>query len=464
MAWIYRQFIFTTSKLINHIFIITTGLLILYFNYGFDLYHVVLAIFVEYIFIHVLSGSVLTTVSFAFHLGYLLVGYYYTSSDTYDIKWTMPHCVLVLRLIGLSFDVADGQRPPEKLSNENKKTCLDKAPGLLEIYSFALFPASLLIGPQFPFRRYNSFMNKDFGRYTGNMRAGLIRGGIGLAYLIVHQVGAIFVSDDYLLSEEYANSAYVYKLVMLGLWGRMSLYKYISCWLLAEGVASCFGKYPSRPYVASFSLFCFCRFQEFNIFSFTLLGLTFVGVKDGKEDWSGCANINLYLFENCSRFQDYISSFNINTNHWVAEYVFKRLKFLNNRHISHGATLLFLAVWHGFHSGYYMCFLMEFIVMNCEKDIETIFKRNESFMKFCSTTPINWICFVLLKVYTIVGMGWSLTPFVLFDVEKWWHVFWTVRFFGFILFVPWPLYAIVLKNLLPPTKSSTVTSTKPKTS
>lgn len=239
----YRQFVFSTSKLINHLFIIATGLIILYFNYGFDLYHVLLAIFAEYILIHVLSGSVLTTVSFAFHLGYLLIGYYYTSSDTYDIKWTMPHCVLVLRLIGLSFDVADGQRPPDTLSKENKKTCLDKPPGLLDIYSFALFPASLLIGPQFPFRRYNSFINKEFGQYTGNMRAGLIRGGIGLAYLIVHQIGAMFVYDDYLLSDEFANSAYGYKLLMLGLWGRVSLYKYISCWLLAEGVASCFGEY-----------------------------------------------------------------------------------------------------------------------------------------------------------------------------------------------------------------------------
>lgn len=189
--------------------------------------------------------------------------------------------------------------------------------------------------------------------------------------------------------------------------------------------------------------------------SFCFTGLTFVSVKDGKEDWSGCANINLYLFENCSRFQDYISSFNINTNHWVAEYVFKRLKFLNNRHISHGATLLFLAVWHGFHSGYYMCFLMEFIVMNFEKEIETIFKRNESFMRFCSTAPISWIVFVLLKIYTIVGMGWSLVPFVLFDVEKWWYIFGTVRMFGFILFVPWPLYGMILRTLLPPTKPKT---------
>jgi len=423
LACVYRRFIFASSKLINHLFIITSGLLILYFNYGTDLYHVLLAIFASYILTHTLSGSILTSVSFTFHLGYLLIGYYYTSSDTYDIKWTMPHCVLVLRLIGLSFDVADGQRKPETLSKENKKTCLDNPPGLLEIYSFALFPASLLIGPQFPFRRYNSFINKDFARYTGNMRAGLIRGGIGVLYLIVHQVGAIFVYDDFLLSEEYANSSYLYKLVVLGIWGRIALYKYIACWLLAEGVASCFG-------------------------------LTFVAENDGKEDWSGCANINLALFENCSRFQDYISSFNINTNHWVAEYVFKRLKFMNSRHISQGATLLFLAVWHGFHSGYYMCFLMEFIIMNFEKEIETIFKRNEPFMQLCSTTPFKWIVFLLLKIYTIVGMGWALTPFIIFDVEKWWHIFSTVRMIGFIFFVPWPLYGMILRKLLPSTKTS----------
>lgn len=31
---------------------------------------------------------------------YLLAGYYYTATDEYDIKWTMPHCVLTLKLIG----------------------------------------------------------------------------------------------------------------------------------------------------------------------------------------------------------------------------------------------------------------------------------------------------------------------------------------------------------------------------
>lgn len=31
---------------------------------------------------------------------YLLAGYYYTATQEYDIKWTMPQCVLTLKLIG----------------------------------------------------------------------------------------------------------------------------------------------------------------------------------------------------------------------------------------------------------------------------------------------------------------------------------------------------------------------------
>lgn len=44
-------------------------------------------------------------------MGYLMTGYYLTSTENYDIKWTMPHCVLTLRLIGLAFDLSDGTQP-----------------------------------------------------------------------------------------------------------------------------------------------------------------------------------------------------------------------------------------------------------------------------------------------------------------------------------------------------------------
>jgi len=45
---------------------------------------------------------------------------------------------------------------------------------------------------------------------------------------------------------------------------------------------------------------------------------------------------------------------------------------MNNRNISQGATLLFLALWHGLHSGYYMSFFLEFIIMKMEKDVSAL--------------------------------------------------------------------------------------------
>lgn len=50
-------------------------------------------------------------------------------------------------------------------------------------------------------------------------------------------------------------------------------------------------------------------------------------------------------------------------------YVYKRLRFLNNKQISQGASLFFLAVWHGLELGYFMNFFLEFIIMNGENQV-----------------------------------------------------------------------------------------------
>lgn len=97
------------------------------------------------------------------------------------------------------------------------------------------------------------------------------------------------------------------------------------------------------------------------------------GEEQGVVKWNGVENIKLLIFENTTEFNHYIQSFNVNTNYWVSHYIYKRLKFLGNRHISQLATLLFLAVWHGLHSGYYVCFFMEYMVMYMERDVSMCF-------------------------------------------------------------------------------------------
>lgn len=349
LAFVYHSKISSQAKQTKHAFIALSGILLCVFNYGWLVYHTLLAVLVSYLLITLLNGTALIATSFVYQLGYLLLGYYYTSSENYDITWTMPHCVLTLRLIGLAFDISDGQRPENELSASNKKSCVRSKPSLLEIAAFTYFPASFLVGPQFSFRRYTSFIDGEFSKHSGYVSAGAKRAAVGVIYLAVNLVGSGYLPDKYIYSDEFwSDNNVLTRIFLLGIWARVTLYKYISIWLLTESVCICFG-------------------------------LTFNRVnEDGKADWTGCSNIKLLVFENTRRFQHYIDSFNIQTNHWIAEYVYKRLKFLNNRHYSQLGALVFLALWHGFHSGYYMCFLMEFTVIICERAVSV----SDSFANF----------------------------------------------------------------------------------
>ena len=173
-----------------------------------------------------------------FQMGYLVIGYYITATETYDIKWTMPHCVLTLRLTALAWDYYDGNRDKTKLSKDQEESCLQKCPSLLEIAAHTYFPASYLVGPQFSMRRYLDFV---YGRLfpeelPDTISEGLQRGALGLVFMTVYQVASGYLPDSYLVSEEFEALPLAYKAAYLALWGKVTLYKYNSCWLLTEGV------------------------------------------------------------------------------------------------------------------------------------------------------------------------------------------------------------------------------------
>lgn len=326
----------------------------------FSVYHTFASVLFTYIINNLLYKSkYLVPVSFIFHMSYLLIGnniknfisiitysffagYYTTSTENYDICWTMCHCVMVLRLMGLSFDVSDSIQKPEVLAISDSRPF--KIPSLREVFGFAYFPPTVIIGPQVSFKRYMEFVDKKYDVGQHYMKHGIKRFVVGAFYLAVYQMLSLFIVPEGLfLSEEFGTRNFPYKLFMISIWGRASLYKYISCWIMSEGATIC-------------------------------SGLSFVSrdEKTGKEDWSACSNIKLRVFENTYTFGDYVASFNVQTNMWVFNYVYKRLKFLNNKNISHISALLFLAVWHGFHDGYYMTFFFEFLLIHFEKEVSTL--------------------------------------------------------------------------------------------
>lgn len=53
--------------------------------------------------------------------------------------------------------------------------------------------------------------------------------------------------------------------------------------------------------------------------------------------------------------------------------------------MSQTATLAFLAVWHGWHAGYYVTFFNEFIVISFEKDFSTVWNKSVRVARYQSS-------------------------------------------------------------------------------
>ncbi|XP_015604805.1 lysophospholipid acyltransferase 5 [Cephus cinctus] len=426
LALVHRYTLYGKNAKYQHIYFIACGLAIGFWNYEWNVVHSAAALCVTYLTLKIFGSTVISvTITFIFNMAYLLIGYYMTSTNDYDIKWTMPQCVLTLRLIGLAFDLMDGQKPEDKQSAMQKLTALKVQPSFLEMAAYTYFPGSFLVGPQFSMRRYLDYVHgvllkseSESAKLPNCVAVGFGRAAIGLIYLAIFQIGTRYISDQYLLSSEFLKQNFFMRCILLGFWGRFNLYKYISCWLITEGVCIVFG-------------------------------LTYNGKNDkGRVKWNGCANVKLRVFENATTFGHYILSFNINTNNWCAEYIYKRLRFLGSKLYSQVVTLLFLAIWHGFHSGYYFCFFMEFIIMYLEKDITPYLEKNQKIQKFMEYLPARILIWLHLKLYTLVFMGYSLIPFVFLSVEKYTRSYASVYYVGHIIFLTYPLVAPYIKRLL----------------
>lgn len=193
-AIIYHQH-FRSKKNLRNIYFIATGVDMAFFNFGLQLYHNAVPAVVVYFSTMVLGpGKLNALISFVFNLTYLIVGYVVTESEDYDITWTMPHCVLTLKLIALSFDLWDGQlmSKGETLSENGRKTALTEAPTFVELLGFVYFPACFLVGPIFSFRRYKDYisdkfpLDKEADEYQTQAFRRLIQ---GMLYLVAFQVG-----------------------------------------------------------------------------------------------------------------------------------------------------------------------------------------------------------------------------------------------------------------------------------
>eukprot|EP01102_Stenamoeba_stenopodia_P003206 TRINITY_DN13135_c0_g1_i1.p1 TRINITY_DN13135_c0_g1~~TRINITY_DN13135_c0_g1_i1.p1 ORF type:complete len:526 (+),score=139.15 TRINITY_DN13135_c0_g1_i1:51-1628(+) len=436
------------SRPLKGLYFFVTGLAILLFGFGIESLHLLVQAIGTYVFVCLIgrySRKLALLLTWIGNMGYLLTAYYFYSTDKYDIDWTTPSCVLVLRAIAFAFDYYDGgQLKNPKQTAEEKENAILSPPSLFDVLGFFFFPSSLIAGPQFTFRRYEKYINnqlltpptaQDEAKYTNEIRSiqiGTVLGRLllGAVYLAVHEVlmgygfgssslrEAPFVDGRPLPNMPLAplfnaiDSPLLYRIFHLFVFGKATLQKYIGVWLIVDG-------------------------------SIVLSGLGFGGWNQNKETgtysakWNGLSNVDPYLFETATNIRQVVAAFNINTNDWVRRYVYVRMtKAGIGSQISQVSSLVFLAVWHGFAPGYFLCFFAEFLDLSAHLKLATIFRPFTTYIyngdikpgapppDMSKDTPLKQLLRVaydlICSLVTSLAMSYGLIAFELkrFDITK----------------------------------------------
>ncbi|XP_015794598.1 lysophospholipid acyltransferase 5 [Tetranychus urticae] len=441
IAIIYNYCIVNRSKLIKKLFFIVSGLALGLFNHGYDFFHTTVTILTMY-FVLKWFGDSKFSVKFAyvFCSAYLLCGYFLTQmkSNDYSFEWTIPQCVLTLRLIAIAFDLYDGKRIQAKVTVNGEPIKNDapiyEAPEFLELFACCYLPFSFLVGPQFEYKKFQEFLNGKENVYKICANQATKKLGLGVLYLICYVIGEKYCPPSILLSDYFNASGFFMSFTLIALTTKIQTCKYIGIWILSEG-------------------------------SLIMSGFTYD--KQSKTFRNYC-NADPYLFETTPTFGGIIRSFNITTNHWSGKYIFKRLKFLGNRIISHAATLAYLALWHGWKSGYYVTFGMEFMIMKMEWEVTAIMQKlrrsNKTLDNILNQSYVRLSILAFLHIYTVYMFGYCLAPFILLTYTKWVPVLAHVYFSGHLFYISWIIVSPFVHSLILPytrSQSNNASSSRP---
>ncbi|OON21545.1 MBOAT family protein, partial [Opisthorchis viverrini] len=423
---------------------------------GLDIIHMFIGIFVTMFVNYMCFRTKLSVIfAFVFNMAYLLSGSYIYNRGTYDINWTTPYCILCLRLIGLTWDLFDASKPESERSAYQKQSALQTFPGVLETLSFCFVPTAFISGPQFPMRHYQSFVdgslrptailaNRSFTqRFIFNVKVQrtVIRFTMGL--LAVERTFAVSVHGCVRANHAVSEGACV--LLGLGCTGLVH-FKYLEDTDKKSRSPQFAGDVPEVRTKSALE-----RRDSAVPWSDLAVKLNSYDPKklDVREaDHTACANISLGNLLLATNSDHLVAGFNINTNKWMLEYVYKRLRFLGNKQLSQLCTLTFLALWHGTYTGYFVNFALEFIIIAVERDFILIVKRSKFGDFLYKTTPGFVLTSVTGKLHVLFMLATPLTAFYLLQYHLWFPVLKSTYFIGFI-YVLWPLLRPIVKRMFP---------------
>ncbi|KAK0191425.1 endoplasmic reticulum protein [Armillaria mellea] len=254
------------------------------------------------------------------------------SYETVDI--TGPQMVLTMKLTTFAWNVYDGRRPVQDLDKWQTSKRIPTFPSLLEFLGYAFYFPGVLVGPYLEFVDYMELITEKLyeGHVKENAKRNLPSGRKRVAYRKMLE-GLVYLAIFVLLGAKYnfatvltpwfAEQSMWYRLLCFQPYGTLERCKYYAVWTLTEGAS-------------------------------ILTGLGFTGYNaSGTSTWTGAANVP-------SNFKVLLDSWNMKTNVWLRECVYKRVtpKGKKPGFASSMITFATSAFWHGVAGGYYLTFIL----------------------------------------------------------------------------------------------------------
>ncbi|KAF8960202.1 endoplasmic reticulum protein [Flammula alnicola] len=286
-------------------------------------------------------------VVFVIVMGHLTVNHviraiYGFSYETMEV--TGPQMVLTMKLTTFAWNVYDGRRKEEDLDKWQLSKRITKYPSLLEFLGYSFYFPGILVGPYLDYPEYMELINETMFQHAhvkatlkagrrlppGRKRAAYSKMFMGLVYLGAFVVFGGKYNYAVSLKDDFVKMSLLKRIAIFQLSGPIERAKYYAIWTLTEGASILTG-----------------------------LGFTDLG-PHGTPHWNGAANVKVWTIEFPPNFKVLLDSWNMKTNVWLRECVYKRVtpKGKKPGNMSSMITFFTSAFWHGIASGYYLTFLM----------------------------------------------------------------------------------------------------------
>lgn len=391
------------------------------------------------------------TLTFLISTGHLVYGYWSKFGsgeelDLYIFDWTVPHCVLTLKLIAVAFDLLDGTRAKlEKQSNLDKtnQDRIEKVPSLLQMLSHAYFPGSFLVGPQFSVKHTIAFVEDDLEDEDDILMAvwkhALSKMILSLFYLAILLIGSNYFPSEYLFTQEYQNMHLFWRLIYFTVTIRIQFYRYFFFFLFSEG--NCI-----------------------------LYGVNFDG-NNNRINLKLCSNVDPIAFDFTGKsfLTSFNQGYNLCTNRWIAKYVFHRLPYIklsttsrspsviqdciNHRYTRFFISSMFICLWHGFHPGYLFTFTYIPINYIIEWDFLDyywpIIQRRFNVKSFSEFPPLVKVTlFILLRIYCLFCLSNAYVSMLFLNFDRFMIIFKSIFFIQHFLFLLYIVIRIIMSIFL----------------